>query len=430
MKERAAAVVVAFTTASALTVLCVRGFFVRWFSDDFAIPACVTRFGFWGAQAEWYRIWSGRFTFNFADALLAVIGPHSAMFVAPLTTIAIVAALRSSLRRWPLALAMSWAILLGTSDVPQSVLWETGLLSYALPLAAFAWWIGNSSERTEWRWFDAAVPFIAGGCSETEVLVQIVICATAFGAWRRKPMLAGLLASLLCLAAIAMSPGNAIRRSLAPPMPPTVQVISATAVDVASFFADALTRSGLMLLVVFLVAMFAAPRVPRRVAMVAVLCAIGGAAISFAAGEFALAVPLPQRARLIAWALIVAGAAAAGAALPPTKRWISAVATVTLIAALLPVVSAIQLAREIPEARAFAGRWDRLNAFLRRNRGRDVLIYDAPGSVGTLRFLYHDPERNSPIAAIYGLRSVTAMPSYRNGRLVVMPADAVRYRFE
>lgn len=430
MRERAAAVVIAFTTASALTVLFVRGFFVRWFSDDFAIPACVAQFGFWGAQAEWYRIWSGRFTFNLADALLAVIGPHTAMIVAPLTAIAMVAAMRSSVRHWTLALAMSWAILLGASDVPQSVLWETGLLSYALPLAAFAWWIGNASERTEWRWFDAAVPFIAGGCSETEVLVQIVICATAFAAWRRKPMLAGLLASLLCLAAIAMSPGNAIRKSLVPVPPPIVDVLSATAVDAASFFAHALTRSGLILLVVFLVATLWAPRMPRRLAIVALLCAIGGAAITLAAGEFALAVPLPERARLIDWALVIASVAAAGAALPATKRWTSAIAIATLIAALVPVVSAIQLAREIPEASAFAARWDRLNAFLSRNRGRDVLIYDAPGSVGTLRFLYHDPEKNSPIATIYGLRSLTAMPPYRNGLPVIVPADAVRYRFE
>jgi len=433
MKERAAAVVVSFTTASALVLLCVRGAFVRWFSDDFYIPACVAQFGFWRSQTQWYRAWSGRFTFNFVDALLAVIGPHTAMIVAPLMTIAMVAAMRSSVRHWPLALVMSWAVLLGTSDVPQSVLWETGLLSYAVPLAAFAWWIGNASGRTEWRWFDAAVPFFAGGCSETEVLVQIVICATAFAAWRRKPMLAGLFASILCLAVIAMSPGNAIRKSYLAPTPPVVDVIAATAADATSFFSQTLTRAGLKLLAVFLAAALWAPRVPRRLAVVAVLCTVSAAAVSLAAGEVALIAPLPERARLIIFALVVASVAAAGASLPAPERWSSALAIATILIAIVPLVSAIQLAREIPEASAFAGRWDRLDAFLRRNRGRDVLVYNAPSSVGTLRFLYHDPKQNTPIGeTLYGLRSLTLMPPYRNGRLDISPPpkDAVRYRFE
>lgn len=432
MKERAAAVVVAVTTAAALAVLCVRGFYVRWFSDDFAVPACVADHGFWGGQAEWYRTWSGRFTFNFADAALGLIGPWTAAALVLLTALAMVFALHARLRHWPLALAMAWVILLGTSDVPQSVLWETGLLSYAAPLAAFVWWIGNAAGRKEWRWFDAAVPLIAGGCSETEVLAQIVICAAAFAAWRRKPMLAGLIGSLLCLIVIALSPGNMIRKLHSPPTAPIVDVIAATAVDAASFFGDAFTRSGLMLLLVFAAAALWAPRLPRRVVIVAVLCAIGCALINLGAGEVTLAVPLPERARLIAYTLIVASVAAFGAMFPRPDRWRTAFTIAVTILSIVPVISAIQLAREIPEARAFAGRWDRFDAFLRRNRGRAVLVDHAPGSIGTLRFLDHDPARNTPIATLYRLRSVAAMPLSRDGRIVVgpLPKDAVRYRFE
>ena len=431
MKERAAAVVVAVTTG-ALAVLCVRGFYVRWFSDDFAVPACVAHHGFWRGQAEWYRAWSGRFTFNFADAALGAIGPRTAALLVLLTVLAMVAALHTRLRPWPLALAMTWVILFGTSDVPQSVLWETGLLSYAVPLAAFVWWIGNAAGRKEWRWFDAVVPLIAGGCSETEVLAQIVICATAFAAWRRKPILAGLIGSLLCLIVVALSPGNAIRKLQSPPTPPIFHVIAATAVDAASFFAEAFTRSGLMLLLVFFAAALWAPRLPRRVAIVAVLCAIGCAAVNLAAGEVTLAVALPERARLIAYALIVASVAAFGALVPRRDRWRAAFTVAVIILSIMPVISAVQLAREIPEARAFARRWDRLDAFLRRHRGRAVLVDGAPGSIGTLYFLDHDPARNTAIATLYGLRSVAAMPLYRNGCLVngPPPKGAVRYRFE
>ncbi len=432
MKERAAAVVVAFTTAAALAVLCVRGFYVRWFSDDFAVPASVADFGFWRGQAEWYHVWSGRFTFTFIDAVLAALGPWTATLLVLLTTIAMLAALRTGVRHWPLALAMTCAILLGTSDVPQSILWATGLLSYAVPLAAFAWWIGDAAGRKEWRWFDAVVPFIAGGCSETEVLAQIVICATALAAWRRKPMLTGLIGSLLSLTVIAMSPGNAIRKSHFAPTPPIVHVISATAVDAASFFADALTRSGLLLILVFFAAALWAPRLARRVVIVTMLCTIGCATVALAAGEIALVVLLPERARLILFAMIVASAAALGAALPRPERFRPAIAIAITIVAIMPLVIAIQLARDIHEARTFAGQWDRFESFLRQNRGRRIFVDNAPGTVGTLVFLEHDPVRNTFIRRTYRLQSLAAMPLRRNGRLIIgpLPDGAVRYRFE
>ncbi|MBV8547199.1 MAG: hypothetical protein JO093_00170 [Acidobacteria bacterium] len=432
MKERAAAVVVAFTTAGALAVLCVRGFYVRWFSDDFAVPASVADFGFWRGQAAWYRVWSGRFTFTFVDALLAALGPWTATIAVLLTTVAMVVALHAGLRRWPLALAMTTAILLGTSDVPQSILWVTGLLSYAAPLAAFAWWTGNAARRSEWRWFDAGLPFIAGGCSETEVLSQIVICAMAFAAWRRKPMLAGLIGSLISLFVVALSPGNAVRKSHFAATPPMLHVIAATAADAASFFADAVSRSGLLLILVFLAAALWAPRVSRRAVIVAIVSTIGCAAVSLAAGEVTLVVPLPERARLILFAMIVASVAALGAALPRPERWRSAFAIAVTIAAIVPAIVAIQLARDIPEARAFAGQWDRFEAFLRQNRGRKVFVDNAPGTVGTLVFLEHDPARNTFIRRTYRLQSLAAMPLRRNGRLITgpLPTDAVRYRFE
>ena len=98
----------------------------------------------------------------------------------------------------------------------------------------------------------------------------------------------------------------------------------------------------------------------------------------------------------------------------------------------MPFVSAIELARDIPEARAFAGEWDRFEAFLRQNRGRKIFVDNAPGTVGTLVFLEHDPARNGFIRRTYRLQSLAAMPLRRNGRMIIgpLPDDAVRYRFE
>jgi MFS family permease len=175
-----------------------------------------------------------------------------------------------------------------------------------------------------------------------------------------------------------------------------------------------------------------APRLPRRVLIVAVLCTIACAGVTLAAGEITLAASLPERARIMAYALIVASVAAFGATLPRPERWRTAFAIGVTVLSILPLVGAIQLAREIPDARDFAQRWDRFDGFLRRNRARNVFVYEAPGSIGTLRFLDHDPSRNIAIAMVYRLQSIAAMPLYRNGRMVIgpLPKDALRYRFE
>jgi hypothetical protein len=98
----------------------------------------------------------------------------------------------------------------------------------------------------------------------------------------------------------------------------------------------------------------------------------------------------------------------------------------------MPAILAIDLARDIPEARAFAGQWDRFDAFLRQNRGGKIFVDNAPGTVGTLVFLEHDPLRNTFMRRTYRLQSLAAMPLRRNGRMITgpLPGDAVRYRFE
>jgi hypothetical protein len=216
-----------------------------------------------------------------------------------------------------------------------------------------------------------------------------------------------------------------------PPTPPIVDIIKATTIDAASFFTDAITRSGLMLLLVFAASMLWAPRLSRRVFVVAVLCTTACAGVTLAAGEITLAAALPERARMMSYALIVASVAAFGATMPRPERWRAAFLIGVTILSILPLVSAIQLAREIPDARDFAQRWDRFDSFLRRNPARNVFVDDAPGSIGTLRFLDHDPAHNIAIAMVYRLQSIAAMPLHRNGRMVIgaLPKDAVRYRF-
>jgi Family of unknown function (DUF6056) len=431
MKERTAAVVAGVTAASALAVLSCRGIYLRWFADDYWTAGVTATHGFWAGQVLWYRIWSGRYALWFVQSVLMSIGPRASIPLVTGTTIGMVAALRTRLR-WPLALVMAYAILLCTSDVPQSLLWQTGLLSYTIPLAAFVWWLGNAASREELRWFDFVMPLASGGCSEIGVIAQIAVCAIAFAAWRRKPMLAALLASLVALAVIAAAPGNLSRKAAYPPMPPLLRVIEATVKDAGAFLANTFAGSGMAFLLVFLAAALFAPRISPRLAIVAVLSAVVCVFVTFAPAEVILLTTLPLRARIVPYAFLVAAVAAAGAIVPWQERWRRPIAAALIITSIAPLITAVQMAREIPQARTFAKRWDRLDAFLRTSRGRDVFVDHAPGVTGTLLFIAHDPANNLYMRDTYGLRSLAGMPPDHNGRLVIgpLPKDAVRYRFD
>ena len=432
MTTRAAAKAVATTTAFALAVLAVRGFFLRWFADDYWIAAATAGHGFWGGQAFWYRVWSGRYVFNFVVALLETVGPITARPLVALAAISLVAALARSVR-WTVALAMSWAILLMTRDVSQSVLWQTGLFSYTFPLAAFAWWLGSAARRTDWRWYDAVVPLLAGGCSETEVMAQIIVCSLVVAVWRRRPFAIGLASSIASMIILALAPGNAVRKAMFPPVPPLPRLVQETLANCGGFLSDLFLRAGIALVLVFLAAVLFAPRVERRVAIVAVLAAAACILLAFGASEATLSAPLPGRAQIVPHALVVAAIAALGALVPLDDRWRRPLAIGLLVVSLYPIYTAIETMRDIPAARRFAKGWDRMDAALRANRGGFVYVDNGPGNVATLAFLTHDPKNglNQAMEIAYGVKQLARTPIYEGDNLLIgpLPPGAVRVRF-
>jgi len=127
--------------------------------------------------------------------------------------------------------------LMGVPDLYQSLIWQTGLITYASPLVILsahgAWLLyrWKRSRDTELRWFEAAlatfVPFVSGGFSETIALTQVSGFALGLLAClvmdrredRRRAaawLAAGLLGSLLALLVIWAAPGNETRMALMP----------------------------------------------------------------------------------------------------------------------------------------------------------------------------------------------------------------------
>jgi len=253
----------------ALGILMVHAFlgtYSRYLADDFCTAGDVARLGFWGAQSNLYRTWSGRFSFSFVVALTHLAGPG-------LTPILPVAALalwlvaltfllhqgifsRTGSGPWifPVLLALVFiaAILSTSPNIYQSLYWQTGMLTYLLPLILFTAYLGflirmarDAVGATGWilaNVLGILGPFFMGGFSETFVSVQsaalLVGSISAFmirptpGVRRlRRLLVLGFLGSLMALILVATAPGNAVRQGLLPERPALSLLIEATLRD-------------------------------------------------------------------------------------------------------------------------------------------------------------------------------------------------------
>jgi len=253
----------------ALGILAVHAFvgtYSRYLADDFCTAGDVARLGFWGAQSNLYQTWSGRFSFSFVVALTHLAGPGLTPFL-PATALALwlvaftflmhqVIISRVGTGPWiiPLMLALVFiaAILSTSPNIYQSLYWQTGMLTYLLPLILFTAYLGflirMAREEVGARgWILANVlgilgSFFMGGYSETFVSVQSAALLAGWvisfmirpapGVRRLRRLLAlGFLGSLIALILVATAPGNAVRQGLLPQRPALSLLIEATLRD-------------------------------------------------------------------------------------------------------------------------------------------------------------------------------------------------------
>ncbi len=370
--RRLAAVVLLVASCVSLAVLCWRGVYVRYKADDFWTASIVARLGFWKSQSFWYQRWSGRFAYTFLIGIVEWLGPRVVPALVASTIIAwFVATYLAFGRRAALAAAFVYAVAEGAMDVPQSILWQTGLLTYVVPIAGLTAWLATTIDRRSVRWYDAVVPFLLAGFSETNTLSQIIAVATATIAFsqRQRIFATALVASIIALGIIAFSPGNAVRMSVYGHHS-ALRVIEDALAGTGSFFMLEVTRSGVALLLVI---------VPHFFFVISIV--------------------------------------SLGAALPRVEVLQRVAAPLLIVLSIGgPVVSAAMRARDIPDAAAFARAWDRLDAQLRQYRGREVIVANASGSAGTLSFITHDRNAwsNRCITDYYSLAGIAADPPGRS----------------
>jgi uncharacterized protein DUF6056 len=198
------------------------GAYSRYTADDFCWAGILRTEGFTNAQVHWYTQYSPRFAFTFLVNLTELIGPS---VVPVLPAMAIVLWLGTltwtlsrfglgRLRAFLLAEVAALATLQTAPDLPQSLYWQTGLLTYLLPLILASFLIGWIRVGSQ-RWWALAVSlltaFFAGGLSETYLIPQNV--ALSLGLLvalrcraRRAHVAVALLGGVLALAIIVASP--------------------------------------------------------------------------------------------------------------------------------------------------------------------------------------------------------------------------------
>lgn len=460
------------------------GAFSRMEADDYAVAASARHLGLWASQWYWYDHWHGRFAMQFSLDALAILLPGQVGFLPPVFLLGWAAATALALRfgaallgvslprRWAAALAAAevWSAVWLAPRPEQATWWESGLLTYLVPLAAMWLWAGLAA-RAACRWKAAkimprrtkavtllgltALAFVAGGFSETATGVFLLwlaagtlllaVCRSA----ALPVLLAGLIGAAAAAAVMVHAPGNLIREAYCRPAPSFAFWWGKTW-QAALFFTElrgwanetALSALGGLAALAALSLPAPPPRrlllclAPLGLIVVPALC-FASIVLCFGLTVYATSSSPPPRAELMPAALValavISPAAAAGLLLRAwTHRLSYRLQAAFMVAVALPAAACTWSClpdwtaagqSAIQTMSVHARRCDRQAAFLAASSGRAVRLADlpspyAPSPVGG------DPSSwpNRAVASYYSLPLVVA--GGQETRLLTPPEEA------
>jgi len=427
--RRAVHVLFCAIVLAALATYAWRGWYARYVTDDWCTASLLRERGFTGAMKYHRDMWSGRFSYFPAKAALESIGPVTARFTPTLLMLLLGLAAAWTLRRFfspdPLltittAVAVVFALIDGSpsiSNIAGAWYWETGAITYILPLVLFTFWLGIVASPLSLRAASIAsflVMLVAGGMSETNLATHGAMTGALlfFGLMRRSRREAwigasGLAATLLALAIMATAAGNEQRgMEHAAPLPLARTVVRT--LDYAyDFVGWHLLPSGAALLPLFVLAMMLGSRArvsPRVCAMIAI-AAVTAYVVSFLPSAWLLPWTAPERALDVSHYFVALALFAGGAALGTRIRVPAFVLLLFAVIPLLAIRDNIRLA--IPEARRFARHSDEMDRLLSSQKGRAAVLPNATWALAPL-ILGPEPDFwvNRCVSRYYGLESL------------------------
>jgi hypothetical protein len=214
-----------FTAALGLPLLVYAsvGAYSRYTADDFCWAGILRTEGFVQAQVHYYTEYSPRYAFTFLVNLTEMVGPPIVPALPATAIVVWLAALtwtfgqfqiQSRLRCFALAEVAALAIIQTAPDLPQSLYWQTGMLTYLLPIVQATFLIGWIRRDIQSWWafgISAATTFVAGGLSETYLIPQNVALTLALAVAivcrsRRAHLAAALAGGIVALVVIVAAP--------------------------------------------------------------------------------------------------------------------------------------------------------------------------------------------------------------------------------
>jgi hypothetical protein len=388
-------------------------------------------FVIYGGEVAAFDIWWGGYT-SPARLLVPVLPPLAIAGWLGALTWALSRAFRPT-TAFVLAALVAFATLQTTPDRPQSVYWQTGLLTYLLPLILATIFLGWALRRGRANWRLAVsflLTFVAGGLSETYLIPQNVgltlACLTALrGRLPWKHFLAGLAGGVAALATILVAPSTTARVGGSPA---DLWLASAAAVATAAVQAGQLVRH-FPLTVLLCLAVPAIlgglgwldwdARGRRRELLVVTALVVLTLPFCYFPSFYAQNGNPPARSLIVPQALLLSWVVYAGLFLrPPAAKLLArgpALATslaLTLLA-IIPLGAAVAAVPARAAAASYAVRWDEEDRTIRARRdagARRLVVPPLPPNLGE-EFVTSNPTHwfNSCVARYYGVDSIVAI---------------------
>lgn len=227
----------------ALTTYAVRGFYSRYWADDYCFGTIFHQHGLWEGTGFFYQNTSNRFAAYFLVGLNELLGEYAIRYLPAfmiLVTVLIysmVFSLAFRLVKFPqkwgvsilLSQLMTYFMLLTAPDLFQSIFWRSGMVSYYAPIPFLGLALIIILKGTQHGEFKVLqllllglVTFFSAGLSETFAalesglwLILIVVALFFIKKDRRKPILQSgtiaLLGSLIAMLIMIKAPGNTMR---------------------------------------------------------------------------------------------------------------------------------------------------------------------------------------------------------------------------